>query len=73
MGLKNAPAIFQRLMDYTLQELDYADPYIDDIIIGTTAESEEELIAKHEQDVRRVLEVLEKHRIAVSPKKYNFS
>ena len=69
MGLKNAPAIFQRLMEYILQDVEYADPYIDDIIIGSTAENMEDLLDKHEQDVRKVLDILESFKIVVSPKK----
>ena len=30
MGIKNGPAIFQRVMDHVLQGLDCADVYIDD-------------------------------------------
>ena len=36
MGLKNAPAIFQRVMDWAFEGMYNVDPYIDDIIIGPT-------------------------------------
>ena len=36
MGIKNGPAIFERVMDHVLQGLDCADIYIDDIIIGSS-------------------------------------
>ena len=69
MGLKNAPAIFQRIMDYILRDFDFADPYIDDVIIGSTGDTEEELLANHERDVERVLERLKEKGIVVSTKK----
>lgn len=34
-GLKNTPAVFQRLMDNILGGLEYADTYIEDIIISS--------------------------------------
>ena len=52
MGIKNGPAIFQRVMDHVLQGLDCADVYIDDIIMGSSGETEEELLANHDRDVR---------------------
>ena len=36
MGLKNGNAIFQRVMEEVLQSLEFADPYVDDVIIGST-------------------------------------
>ena len=69
MGLTNAPSIFQRMMEWVLQEHENADPYIDDVIIGSTGETEEEVMANHERDVRNVLQTLAKHNILVSPKK----
>jgi hypothetical protein len=36
MGLKNAGAQFQRMMEWVLRDHDTADPYIDDILIGST-------------------------------------
>jgi hypothetical protein len=69
MGLKNAGAQFQRMMEWVLKDLDCADPYIDDIIIGTRGSDEDELIAKHEKDVRSVLETLALNKIYVDPRK----
>ena len=70
MGLKNAPSIFQRMMEYVLQEhKDFVDPYIDDVIIGTTSENSEDLVKKHFADVRKVLLNLANYEILVNPKK----
>ena len=60
MGIKNGPAIFQRVMDHVLQGLDSADVYIADIIIGFSGETEEELLANHDRDVCAVLYRLRK-------------
>ena len=69
MGLKNAPAIFQRIMEYVLKDFDFADPYIDDIIIGSTGDTEEELLRNHERDVDAVLSRLKEKFFVVSTKK----
>ena len=47
----------------------FVDPYIDDIIIGTTTEDPKDLIAQHSKDVQKVLATLEKYDILVNPKK----
>ena len=69
MGLKNGNAIFQRVMEHVLKEHDFADPYVDDIIIGSTGETEEELLTNHERDLRAVLDTLAKNELYVEPKK----
>ena len=74
MGLKNGVAMFQRVIDYCMHEVcDIANPYVDDIIIGTTwAGSEELTLAQHNLDVRRVMAALEKHRLVADKKKCQF-
>ena len=54
MGIKNGPAIFQRVMDHVLQGLDCADVYINDIIIGSSGATEEGVLANHDREVRAV-------------------
>ena len=44
MGVTNGVAIFQRLMESELQDFEFADPYVDDTIIGPTEETMEEAI-----------------------------
>jgi len=43
MGLKNAGAQFQRMMEWVLRDLPCAEPYLDDIIVRSTGNSVEEI------------------------------
>ena len=72
MGIKNGPAIYQQIMDHILQGLDCADVYIDDIIIGSSGETEEELLANHDRDVRAELDRLRKEELVASVSKTDF-
>ena len=72
MGAKNGNAAFQRMMEDLLSPVqDCADPFVDDIIIGSGTESmtEDELIHAHEKDRRRVLSELDKHNMVCKPTK----
>ena len=71
MGLKNASVQFQRMMDDVLDPVkDVADCYIDDIVVGTRVEEGGgDLMAQHEVDLRRVMEVLKKHSLVVDMNK----
>jgi hypothetical protein len=75
-GLKNAPAVWQRMIEWVMRDVrDIADPYIDDIIIGTAklpGMSEEDLISQHYQDVMRVLTTLEDHKLVADEDKTTF-
>jgi len=74
MGLKNGVAIFQRVIEYCLQGVaDIADPYVDDIIIGTIWQGSREATLKaHDRDVRRVLEALKRHKLVADSWKCKF-
>ena len=72
MGAKNGNAAFQRMMEDLLQPIrDCADPFVDDIIIGSGTEhmTHEKLIEAHEKDLRPVLVVLNKHSMVCKPKR----
>ena len=72
MGAKNGNAAFQRMMEDLLGPVrDCADPFVDDIIIGSGTEdmTEDELIEAHEKDLRRVLSELDKHNMVRKPTK----
>ena len=63
-GLKNAPAMFQRLMEVVLGDCyNYSAPYIDDIIVYS--ENAEE----HVQHLRCVLEALRQHGLTIKEAK----
>ena len=51
MGIKNGPAIFKQVMDHDLQSLDCSDVYINALIVGSSIDTKEELLANHDRDV----------------------
>ena len=69
MGLKNGNAMFQRMMEWVLEDIPCANPYVDDIIVGSMGDTQEELLQNHERDIRTVLEKLKEHKLVVDPKK----
>ena len=72
MGAKNGNAVFQRMMEDLLGPVrDCVDPLVDDIIIGPGTEdmTEDELIAAHEKDLRKLLDELDKHSMVSKPTK----
>ena len=72
MGIRNGPAIFQRVMNHVLQALDCADVYIDDIIIGSSGDTEEELLASHDRNVRALFIRLRQEELVASVSKTDF-
>jgi len=69
MGLKNAPSIFQRVMDWVFKDMGNVYNYIDDINIGSTGETTEEMLENHERDVHTALDKLAEHTLLASKKK----
>ena len=69
MGIKNGRAIFQRVMDHILQGLDCADIFIDDIIIRSSGDTKEKLLASHDRNVRAVLDRLPQVELVASVSK----
>ena len=66
MGAKNGNTVVQRMMEDLLGPVrDRVHPFVDDIIIGSGTEdmSQDELIKTHEKDLRRVLDVLDRHQM----------
>ena len=69
-GLKNGPPIFQRVVEYVLRDVrDVADPYFDDILIGTAGQTLDEAIDNHDKALRRVLRALEKESMVADQNK----
>ena len=77
MGLKNAPSMFQKMMgtiffhqhkSLNLQE--FCRIYIDDLLIATPpGKNFNESLKLHEEQVRKVLEVLRQEKLVYGPKK----
>jgi hypothetical protein len=68
-GLTNSPATFQTMMNEIFAELiseGVVVVYLDDILIFT------ETISEHRKVTRRVLEILEKHKLYLRPDKCEF-
>ena len=72
MGIKNGPAVFQRVMHDVLQGFDCADVYIDDSTVGSSGDTEEELLANHDHHVRAKLNRLLREKLVVSVSKTEF-
>ena len=74
MGLMNASSQIQRMMDDRLSSVaDTTTPFIDDILIGTTAtEEEEDIFEKHDRDLRKTLDIMENDQFVTNPKKCHF-
>ena len=66
MGLSNAPATFQRLMQRTLGHLNFVGIYLDDIIIFSNS------LEEHKQHVEAVLKILKKDGLIANEKKCTF-
>jgi len=60
------------MIECVLQDEGYPDPYVDDIIIGSTGQTREELLRNHARDVTRVLQVLEEQKLVFDPRKSHF-
>src|SRR6266508_3126614 len=68
-GLTNSPATFQTMMDDIFEDLiseGVVMVYLDDILIFT------ETLEEHRKITRRVLELLEKHKLYLRPNKCKF-
>ncbi|CAI7905126.1 unnamed protein product [Closterium sp. NIES-54] len=63
IGLRNASAMFQRVMDAVLRDVECAACYIDDVVIFSTTEQQ------HLQDVGKTLAALEAAGLMCHPKK----
>ena len=72
MGIKNAGAFFQRMMDEILGDLDGIHCYIDHILVGSRGDNDKEMLSQHHNDVQKVLEQLRKFKIIDLTSKVGF-
>ena len=73
MDLTNAGLQHQQMLDDRLRPVsDIADPCIDDILLGTWVGEGEDLVAQHNVDVRRVLDLLKKEERVADINKCHF-
>ena len=56
MGAKNGNAAFQRMMEWILKDFDFADPFVDDVIISSTGKTFEDAVKNHSEHLMQVLE-----------------
>ena len=70
MVLMNASVPFQQKIYDRIQPVnDFADAYMDDILVGPCVEEGEDLFEAHDRDLRRVLSLLEKEQLIVDVSK----
>ena len=77
MGLKNAPSMFQNMMETILFQKhkslnlqEFCSIYIDDLLIATPlGKNFDECLKMHEEQVRKVFEVLRQEKLVCGPKK----
>ena len=66
MGIINGNAIYQRMMEWELQKFDFADSYVDDVLVGSYGKTKEEAIANHLRDLTQVLDKFEEDKLVVN-------
>ena len=72
MGVKNGPAMFQAMISWILRELPQVMVYIDDVLVGTPGDCENnasDIVGSHFKDVYEVLDVFRKHHLFVKGSK----
>ena len=78
MGWKNGVQYCQRNLEVSLRAVDHiASGYVDDILIGSDKKgidetSVEQLLLKHDREIRQVLDELRKFKMVASRKKAQF-
>ena len=52
-------------MQEVLKDIEFADAYVGDVIVGSTGDTEEELIENHFRDLKKVLDTLQENGLVV--------
>ena len=71
MGAQSGNAVLQRMIEDLLGRVwDCADPFLDDLNIGSGTEEifEEELMKAHDKELRTVLDILDRHQMVCKPR-----
>uniref|UniRef100_H3GBI2 Reverse transcriptase n=1 Tax=Phytophthora ramorum TaxID=164328 RepID=H3GBI2_PHYRM len=72
-GLKNAPATFNRCVTHLLRSVrDFAPSYFDDVFIHSRAVNGKSDVEMHTEHLRKLLELMRKHKLYANLKKYIF-
>lgn len=71
MGVKQGPALFQRMVNWALRDVRCARAYVDDILVGTqeTRNMQDGLAHQHYLDLRKVLEAFRRYHLTVKSEK----
>ena len=59
-------------MGWVLKDLPFADVYVNDVIIGSTGATEQEMLANHARHVEQVLELFAQHNLVAKLSKASF-
>jgi len=65
MGVKQGPALFQRMINWTLRNVDCGRAYVDDILVGSQILGDQSLVQAHFRDVNKVLDAFRKAKLTV--------
>ena len=65
MGVKNGPAMFQRMIQTCIAHLPFAKVYVDDNMVGSRGKSPEEQLEIHDGHVRQTLEAFRKFKLTL--------
>ena len=63
MGVKNGPAMFQRMIMWILKDVPYACVYIDDVLVGSGHAHGRALLDEHFEAVSSVLDAFRRHQV----------
>ena len=65
MGVKNGPAMFQRMVQSCITHLPFARVYVDDNIVGSRGNTPHDQLEAHYHHVRMTLEAFRKYRLTL--------
>ena len=69
MGVKNGPAMFQRMIMWILKDVPYACVYIDDVLVGSGHAHGRALLYEHFEAVSSVLDEFHRHQVTAKGSK----